>query len=783
MNRLLLLSIFLLLATAFAPQDLPRTKNSPCDPIARPFKGYTFIHPNLINKKAAYAPFFLDFGKMYEQWFDHDHQRDDNLAEWNERFCTKSDSANVDYVVYRASIGEMSTLLRAASDPTGKTTLSAGLAGNSFAEVLAFNHCTEPIEYLIFAKKCQPHVSGKAAWEVRQRDADEMDVLIEEGLGRFKNCRSHFVKLRYAYQIVRLAHYSGQWQRTVDLYNFLLPKVDRRRSSVIFYWTLGHLAGALRQLGKDSEAAYRYALIFRNCPSKRISAYRSFFIKNDEQWVAAMRLCQNDAERAGLHVLRAAGDKTLTINDLKEIYRLDPKHPALDLLLVGNVQFFEKMLLRTPTTDRKYGTTRAAAMADRGAKQLPVLLDFVRKALKEREINDPKLWRLVEGYLLQLAARPQEAENIYNEISEKLDPGASGTNDAGLRDQIEIWRTLAQVLSIDGNGKRADDITFQLRSLRTFKEFPAFEPFLQDWLGAKYAEGERPGKAILAAYGLEKFALNPDLATLDDMLATVQDEQKSGIEYEMTGDSSNQKFEAKVLEIKGFYLFSLGQPEAALATLRQIPATQATTMPRFSPFNQNIPDCWKKCRNSISAVKNNYQNLTRREIVERLGELEFDAKAASATGEIDRAAEKYLLVGLGYYNTSWFGYEWEAFDQFRDPDNWSRLSAGPVFPMVGTPAGNRENLDLTRALGYFERALSLARDPEVAAEAAFMAAKCQQKQWLCDRRCKYRPGSRNIAALPPEFKNYYFLLKKDYSNTNFYGAVVRECKWFSAYVR
>ncbi len=768
---IILLFIF---ATSFAPNTPQQIVAPTCNPDARPFRGYTFIHPGIINKKAAYAPYFLDFGQMYETYFHHNHQRDDNIIEWNERFCSKSDSADVDYVVYRSTSAEMSLLLRSANDK--KMPLPGTLSGNQFAEILAFNACTEAIEYLIFAKKCQPHVSGKDAWEVRQRDAEAMDVLIEEGLGRFKNCRSHFFKQRYAYQIVRLAHYSGQWQRTVDLYNFLLPKIDRQRSSVIFYWTLGHLAGALFQLEKYPEAAYRYSLIFRNCPSKRISAYRSFFIKNDEIWGETLRLCQNDAERAALFALRAADAKTLTVNDLIKIYDLDPQHPALDLMLVGNVQYFEKMLLRTPTTDRKYGLTAIAARQKSGQKQLPILLEFVRRAIKERHLENPKLWRLIEGYLLQLAGRPAgEVENIYNQISEKLHPDDSETNDAELKKQIEVWRTLQQILAIDANDNQADNAVIRIRSFDIFKEFPAFEPFLQDWMSSKYAEGERPGKAILAAYSLDAFALNPNLAALDDLLKTARETQKSGIEYEMTGDSSSEKFEAKLLEIKGSFLFNTGHPEAALSTLREISPTLAADLKKFSPFKISINDCLR-CPTASA-------DLTRREIVERLGQYEFEAKAAEATGELNRAAENYLQAGLGYFNTSWFGYEWDAFDDFRDPENWYRLSAGPVFPFAGTPAGNRENLDVTRALGFFEHALAVSRDPEISAKAAFMAAKCQQKQWFCSPQCKYKPGSNRVPVLPPEFKTYYLLLKNEFSGTEFYGEVVKECKWFGVYVR
>jgi hypothetical protein len=132
---------------------------------------------------------------------------------------------------------------------------------------------------------------------------------------------------------------------------------------------------------------------------------------------------------------------------------------------------------------------------------------------------------------------------------------------------------------------------------------------------------------------------------------------------------------------------------------------------------------------------------------------------------------------------SYFGYEWEALDFYRSGYNWLRLAQGPVFPYTGSPAGNRENTDLSVALSFFEKSLSEARNPELAARAAFMAARCQQKQWFCNPECRYKPGSKLIPILPAESMQYYELMRKHFCGTEFYGQMVKECKWFAAYMR
>ena len=132
---------------------------------------------------------------------------------------------------------------------------------------------------------------------------------------------------------------------------------------------------------------------------------------------------------------------------------------------------------------------------------------------------------------------------------------------------------------------------------------------------------------------------------------------------------------------------------------------------------------------------------------------------------------------------SYFGYEWEVLDAYRSGYNQLRLAQGPIFPLFGSPEGNRENTDVSLALSYFEKALHTSQDPELAARAAFMAARCRQKQWFCTPDCTYRPGSKLIPVLPDAYAEYYELLRTKYANTKFFDGIVKECKWFEAYAR
>ncbi|MCY7327854.1 MAG: hypothetical protein LH618_04850, partial [Saprospiraceae bacterium] len=507
----------LLLTTSFQTPSPIGTVQSRCS-ITPVFTGYTFLHPDIVNRNAAYAPFFFQWDDYYRQfYFERDIQREENVAEWVERFCGRPLPQDVEGVVYSASFSELEELRLSAADPKKLTPLPYRLAGNTFAEMLALNGCSEVVEYLMFVKKCEPHVVAVGdGWTIPERDTASMQLLIEEGLGRFQQTESHFVRLRYAYQIVRLAHYKRDWQYTVDLYNYLLPKIDRRKRSIVYYWTLGHLAGALQQLGKYPEAAYRYSLIFRYCPSKRTQAYRSFLIRNDLDWNAALLLCQDDGEKSTLHILRAGGSRTYAVTDMQMVYELEPDNPQLDLLLMGEVQQLEKVFLRTRVTDRKRGEAKGLMQRERAAQNLVELQKFVRQVLRDGRTPNLPLWRTVVGYLELLAGDRYAAGQSFDRAATGLD--LSLAYHQALSRQLDTWRLLLEIMSLDPTAATVDDAAFRIRSYATFKENPLFEPFLQDWLAAAYAANQNPGKAILAAYPPEALGYNPDLDVLNDLL-------------------------------------------------------------------------------------------------------------------------------------------------------------------------------------------------------------------------------------------------------------------------
>ena len=231
------------------------------------------------------------------------------------------------------------------------------MAKNSFAQYLFRNKCFETIDYLIFAKRCEPYVVRPHTWpqEDFERNSEHMQQLIRLGKRDFMKTKSHYIRLRYAYQLVRLAHYAKDYEQVLTLYDFLMPKTDNA-PSIIEHWIEGHRAGALKSLGQNVEAAYVFSRVFEKCPSKRESAFRSFHIRTNEEWEQCLLMCKDDHERANLYVLRANAEDAVILEELEKIYALDPHNENLELLIVREIKKLEKTCWGTPLTTKRAAT-------------------------------------------------------------------------------------------------------------------------------------------------------------------------------------------------------------------------------------------------------------------------------------------------------------------------------------------------------------------------------------------------------------------------------------------
>jgi hypothetical protein len=722
---------------------------------------YSFVSQNIINLPADMRGYLMDTRKLADYYESQLYRQEaDNIDEWQGRFCSIPDTAAIRYVIYRAGVDELEDLRQVAMSKT--LDLSFRLQDNRFAQVLKENRCIETIDYLLFAKDCERHVLPQPNWGNRQsRDFAAMAALIKRGREEFRLTKSLFIKHRYAYQMIRLAHYSKDYASVLALCDELMPRMERI-SSIINYWIIGHKAGALMQMGKRAEAAYQYSLVFRYCPSKRESAYRSFDIKTEEEWKNCLNLCQNNEQRATLYAIRASSPTSRSLEDMKSLYQLEPKNVTLELLLLRETAKLEKILLGKDFRMPRY----PQAEREKAAQYLLDFRDFVHKCSAEGAVKTPALWQITEGYLTVLAGDYYHARVLF----EKARPL---TTDPKILEQLETFDVAARIGLMTLPKDAAGNETWQkIRTSPYYNAHNAFERFFREKAANLYRAAGMKGMSYFCDYGLEDLALNPQSELVDDMLAVCKKPNMSSFERELVLETQRQNIEQDLLDIKGTDFLRKYQLEAALQCFQQIPPASLKQV-MLNPFTERIRDC-VRCSVADTILYDKAQ------LVQKILDLEFQARATP-----DEAAKYYYQIGLAYYNISYFGHCYKAMDFYRSGASWYSIHSGKdVFAKRGRPNGNRESLDLSQALKYFEMARKATRDPELGARAAFWGAKCDLVSFYRSPENQYRIGSRTIPKISSKYLRYYELLNSGYYNkTEFYTQVVQECKFFAYYSR
>ena len=739
---------------------LPAQTGSTCGIGGRAEKTYSFIETEAIHVESDYAPFLLSQGyDSLADYYSHklNPQVKDNVAEWRGRFCNIPDSVDIAGILYHASVEDLADLRQAAKNK--RPDIFYASQKNTFAQVLKENRCIETIDYLLFAKRCEPFAVRGNQWVKRTMDSSMMYVLMKQGRDLFRETSSPFLKLRYLYQVIRLAHYAKDYPAVLRAYDEMVPKMDKV-NSIINYWVMGHRAGALLKLGRRVEAAYLYSIIFCYCPSKREQAFRSFDIRTESEWRQCLNMCRTDRERATLYAIRASGPETRALDDMVEMYRIYPGSEELELLLIRETQKVEKVLLGKDFRRPKY----PLSVREKSGKYLLELRAFVHDCADEGRVRTPALWRATEGYQTLLAGDYYNARKI-------LDVARSVAKDDLLKRQIGIFDLAAKIAGLTSAGMESDTTMRAIRSSEAYASDEDFDDYFHERVGALYKKANSPGVAFLCDYSLGDLVLNPNLQTIEELIALCRKPDKTDFERELITKSGTKTLENDLLDLKGTLLFSQYQLEAAADAFRQISATdRKNQFQTYNPFTDKINDC-------VSCHPLDTISLDKLELVQKILDLEYQAKA-----NIYDPAPFYYQIGLAYYNMTYFGNSYKAMDFFRSGATWSKMNqGGNVFPKQGKGLGNRENIDCTVPLRYFELARQLTRDPELAAKAAFMGAKCEQNIFFTSKENRYVVGSKLAPYVPPEYRQYYGYLRTYYANTNYYKQVVRECKYFRYY--
>ena len=726
-----------------------------------PFYGYRFLDPRLLDYDSQLYPFYDIFAEARdtEPASAAELRKEANLNEWHERFCEQALRADIESLLYGQTLRGLRNVLDLQGNKKARGADLGTLRANSFAVHLVEYQCREVAEYLVYAKNVEPLVTRQTGFNAAARREEDMKKYIDVALDRFNDLESHYVRLRYAYQVIRLAHYLGENAYVLELYDYLMPKIEAD-PSVLYDWIEGHRAGALQALGNNAEAGYLYSRLFDRCVSCREFAVRSFRIRTDAQWDAAVLRTQNVRERAMLHVLRAQNERALVVEEMEKIYALDPGNRSLEPLLMRELLELEKDLLGLDFNPRAASNRTIDIPRPQAAKRLVRVQELINKVVSDGRAARPELWLLARATVEMLAGDYFYARRSFDKLRGQY-------LDDSLRQQARIYDEVLNVLALDRVTDSVEMYYFDLLQDDALRSrYPDFRTLVNDKLEKVYAERGQPGKAALMRYGFDALLKNPRIGYVSELEGMADSLTGNSFDRLMLSNRVGPNAADDIEHLRGLFYLQRGQWETALEAFTEIPRERLDQYGRFAPFVRQFHD---RVDFKPSAAERTYN---KQELLSRLLELEDEARR---TENDTLAARNYFNIGLAHYNMSYYGYLWEFADAFRSGTSAVRAARSPrpdnVFSHPRAPLGNKENFSMDRARYYFERALSRSPTREAAAQTIYHLAKTERNE-------NYAAGRTGRA------RSFTFLsrLRDEYDDTEYYGYVVAECKTFAWFV-
>ena len=751
-----ILSICLISLLVLIPQRVVRSCSF--SPDADSY-GYNFFNQEVLGNPGLF-PFLFTWHYYYGNY--ETKAPDPVIDEWMPYFKNIPLKEDVSKLIYTVPLGQLLECVNLIAKK--KEQMPESLSNNSCLRYVFTTKDIEFLTYLLYARRCQPNVVWEDYWSSPDFKIDSLGNLGKEGARLYKKATNDLIRLKYAFQLVRLSHYAGKNDECISLYDQLIESMPLK--SYTRFRALCHKAGAYYNKELFVLASYHYSVVFKNCHPLRTTAWKGFRIKETREFEELIKYCKDKSEQATVYAMRSVQPYAKSLGDMKKIFKLDPSSEYNDLLLVREVKMFENQYLGKEIKNDENSDYQYDDDFNRffDTTYLSEFRKFVGSAINESKIKKPALWKLAAGFLAVYAGDFAEAQRYVSELKHmEISDEVMKKSIANLQIGLDITKlnTLDEN-EIERIYKEFQDSKISLNDHPdVYYSYPdnQFRYFL-DKLHFIYTNSNDKLKAFLCNSDFETLLWSPDIDMVTNLLEFMNKKGKKPFEtfLSMKGGSRNE-----LLEMKGTLLMASGKQEEAVKVFKSIPSDFLKGYMRFyinaDPFAGNFRDCLA-CDDSIMEkieyVKTHC--ITKLLFAEKIIKLKKTAK-----GNGEHAAEANFLLGNAFYNTTYFGTAWMAFAYRR---YYSEINLAS---------------DCSVASAYYQKTMQLTKNKELAAKCCYMAAKCEHNNYYN----REKASSWDLVNMPNSYfyyQSFFHLLKEKYADTEYYKDVIKECSYFREYL-
>lgn len=698
---------------------------------------------------------------------------DPNIKEWQNYFAANVTDNDIHQVVYKADRSSLE-YIKSQIKKKQNFKLTEEYNSNSIINLWRNKEKLDALDYLIFAKACEEaNYKPEYSWYDDEETDDDKNTqlqkeLLKDGPKLIKSRTSKFFKERYGFQLVRLAHYTDDFNQAVAFYDKYFE--ENKSPSYIQLRALEQKAGALTGLNHP-QAPLLFAKVFAALPDRRETCLRSFMFQNLEAVDQSLSENATIEEKSTYMMLRAFAYSGLEIEELEKIVAINPTYSFLPVLVLRQISHLEQEALNVNNANIPNLTS--------SKKVLERLLTVCEKLKKSGEESQRQLYETSIAYLYFLNSDWEAANQASIALQKKYKDNSSQT------DILSYLLAICQTK--EWSRDTEDQFYIQFLENENLKECTALDLFIHNTYSRKFKQNKEYGKAFLAVGypSLLESNLNPEI--VKRVYDLHQKPNKTSYEKYLAGQLNLNTLK----EYMGSTYMQRNQLDSALWWFNQMERYSLSA--NYNENEQVNPALFggairhrfdtpfdTQCDTLYQQVKWLHRAYTKKDLCEELLHLEKLAKQNPS-----QAALYYYLLGNAWNNMSPYGYYRGV--MYHHSGGWfdSGYDINQEDEQPADQFNGFEDLyhyEPQIAAQYFKKALSHQPNAELKARINFMYAKTLLYSYNEFGASIYYWQAPNI-DYNNEFGEAYDTFEKNNQNTAFYQEVLAECGYFRTYLK
>ena len=721
---------------------------------------------NLFSQEIMNDPRYKPFLLTYDRYYTNEILRNGNIEEWQRYLGLSYEDTR--YLVFESKREDLQSLTK------GKTVSDPKL---SFAtKDFAMKH-KQALLYLAYSKYLEPYmriIPGEDNeldyWDFSddyEHHAGDLDYdKVKTVLTNSWNAESDAeLKLRYGYQLVRLAHYTRRFEEAVQLFDTYVQPLNLHTE--MYYYALCQKAGALRGLKKTEQVNREFVRVFANSTDLKTQAYTSMTLgwDNEISFPDFVAGAADDNERNEIYFLMGYSNFNNPVNEIEKIIANNPDAIQAKVLMVRAINMLERSLLTAYPSDDVKADDRRYPVISKDSEEM--LRPFLKQtmALSDKQCGkatEKNFWNLTSSYLHFLNKDFDKASSALAKVNSKDE--LYMTMVRNLTAYIDICKQPYLDADVENAlfAKYEDMITKGYELYENQYVFNSVYPtFVERVLANRYTLQDDFAKSFLVINHLTEIEYNPQEELLDEIQAFLNKKNKTSMERYLAerGTLELEDPNRYIAYVKGVLKLSEGNLKAAKPLFDQ--QTRLQVSKRI--FGHNIRVWYSGEERTI--MRADYldefsfihDNMNEAEVTDALMQLQ----KIGEKNDGNVSAKAYYLMANFFYNVSVTGYyrHYLRFDN-NNAYNYDKFS------IYGETYMNTSYLSER----YLEKAKKLAADQELKAHIVFAQAKNAQQDLE-------REGNWYLKSVSDPLWNEF----ERYKQTDYYNTVYSNCVYYSDY--